>query len=163
MKPELADRLTKFLLMLGSDADGEVVNAARALVRTLEAEKLDLHDLAGALALVPGRAAPASMTPDDPTAAWARPRPESAAEALGIYCERRYLTPWKRVAFDLMKLNQSIPKRYGGKCLMPHQVLILQRIQHGGTPTIAEAHAIRRMDSLLRTAHRAQQADQKAA
>lgn len=89
--------------------------------------------------------------------------PESAAEALGIYCERGYLTPWKRVAFDLVKLNQSIPKRYGGKCLMPHQVLILQRIQHGGTPTIAEAHAIRRMDSLLRTAHRAQQADQKAA
>ncbi|MEG9503905.1 MAG: hypothetical protein MIN69_18935 [Methylorubrum extorquens] len=163
MKPEVADRLTKLLLLLGSAVDGEVLNAARALVRVLDAEDMDLHDLAGALALVPGRAAPASMSPADPTAAWSRPSPESATDALGIHCERGYLTPWKTAAFDLLKMNQTVPKRYGGKCLLPHQILILQRIQHGGTPTIAEAHAIRRMDSLLRTAQRAQQADPKAA
>lgn len=160
MKADLADRLTKIILMLGGDRDGEVLNAARLLVRTLEAEGMDLHDLTGALKLAPGRAAPENM---DPTAAWAGPTPESATEAWGLACERGYLRPWKSLATELLKANSSIPKRYGGKCLAKHQVLILQRIQHGGTPTIAEAHAMRRMDEQLRTARKAQETDQHQA
>jgi len=34
--------------LLSSDRDGEVVAAARAIMRTLQAEKLDIHVLAGA-------------------------------------------------------------------------------------------------------------------
>ncbi|QGY01471.1 hypothetical protein MMSR116_05820 [Methylobacterium mesophilicum SR1.6/6] len=161
MRADFTDRLAKLLLMLGSDVDGEVVNAARMLVRTLASEDMDLHDLAAALKLAPGRIAPDNM---DPTAPWAYgPRPESPSEAWGLTCERGYMRPWKSLAFELLKLNHKIPKRYGGKCLMPHQVLILQRMQQGGRPTIAEAHAIRLMDNLLRTAQRAQEADQRKA
>src|SRR5262249_35397989 len=42
-------KIAKRLLLLGSDKDGEVLAAARALVRRLEAEGRDLHDLAAVL------------------------------------------------------------------------------------------------------------------
>ncbi len=35
--------------MLSSDRDGDVIAAARAILRTLRAEKLDIHALAGAI------------------------------------------------------------------------------------------------------------------
>lgn len=43
---EITPKLGKFVRLLGSDNDGEVVAAARALVRTLTAQGCDLHDLA---------------------------------------------------------------------------------------------------------------------
>jgi hypothetical protein len=43
------ERLKKFFLLLGSDKPGEVVAAAHALVRTLNSDGRDLHDLVGAL------------------------------------------------------------------------------------------------------------------
>jgi hypothetical protein len=42
----IAPKLGKLLRMLASDHDGEVVAATRAIRRTLEAEKLDIHALA---------------------------------------------------------------------------------------------------------------------
>jgi hypothetical protein len=42
----IADRLGKLIKMLSSDRDGEIVAAARAIMRTLQAEKLDIHALA---------------------------------------------------------------------------------------------------------------------
>src|SRR5260370_14696966 len=42
----IADRLGKFIRLLSSDKDGEVVAAARAIIRTLHSEKLDIHVLA---------------------------------------------------------------------------------------------------------------------
>jgi citrate synthase len=41
-----ADRVGKLIRMLSSPNDGEVVAAARALMRTLESEGNDIHDLA---------------------------------------------------------------------------------------------------------------------
>jgi hypothetical protein len=41
-----ADKIGKLLKMLSSSSDGEVVAAARALLRTLESEGSDIHDLA---------------------------------------------------------------------------------------------------------------------
>jgi len=43
---EITPKLGKFVRLLGSDNEGEVVAAARALVRTLTAQGCDLHDLA---------------------------------------------------------------------------------------------------------------------
>jgi hypothetical protein len=45
----IAHQLGKMVLMLSSDHDGEVVNAARAIDRVLRANRLDWHDLAQAL------------------------------------------------------------------------------------------------------------------
>jgi hypothetical protein len=41
-----AERLTQLVLMLSSTHDGEVVNAARAIGRLLDAERVDWHMLA---------------------------------------------------------------------------------------------------------------------
>jgi hypothetical protein len=48
MKPlaPVADKLGKFIRLLKSNRDGEVVAAARAIVRTLEGAGADIHDLA---------------------------------------------------------------------------------------------------------------------
>jgi hypothetical protein len=46
----IADKLGLLIPRLASDHDGEVVATARAIQRTLAAEKLDLHDLAATLA-----------------------------------------------------------------------------------------------------------------
>lgn len=52
-------KVTKSLLVLGSDREGEVVSAARALTRLLASVGLDLHDLALVVAApVPARRGP---------------------------------------------------------------------------------------------------------
>jgi hypothetical protein len=45
----IAPRLKKLLLMLSSDRDGEVLNAAHLISSTLRASGRDWHDLAGVL------------------------------------------------------------------------------------------------------------------
>src|SRR5262245_45244359 len=46
LAPLLTGKLGRFIRLLGSDQDGEVVAAARALVRTLSSAGADLHALA---------------------------------------------------------------------------------------------------------------------
>jgi hypothetical protein len=41
-----SDKIGKLIKMLSSSNDGEVVAAARAIMRTLEAEGTDIHELA---------------------------------------------------------------------------------------------------------------------
>ena len=55
-------RLEKLLLMLSSESDGEVVNAARAIGRTLETSGFDWHDLATSLRM-PATAKPRTRKP----------------------------------------------------------------------------------------------------
>jgi hypothetical protein len=45
----IADKLKRFVRLLSSDRDGEVVAAARAIMRTLNNAKLDVHALADAI------------------------------------------------------------------------------------------------------------------
>jgi hypothetical protein len=47
----VADRLGKLLRLLSSDRDGEVISAARAIVRTLGGAGLDIHALAESLGI----------------------------------------------------------------------------------------------------------------
>jgi hypothetical protein len=69
---QITARLKKLLLMLSSDGDGEVVNAARLIESTLRDAGHDWHDLAGALT--------------EPTAApqpkWSRPPPRDDSAPL---------------------------------------------------------------------------------
>jgi hypothetical protein len=53
---QIAPRLKKLLLMLSSERDGEVVNAARLINTTLRGADADWHDLVAGL-LTPARAA----------------------------------------------------------------------------------------------------------
>src|SRR5262249_2960317 len=52
---QIAPRLKKLLLMLSSERDGEIVNAARLINRTLRGAGADWHDLVAGL-LTPARA-----------------------------------------------------------------------------------------------------------
>jgi hypothetical protein len=64
---QIAPRLKKLLLMLSSDRDGEVVNAARLIGSTLRDAGHDWHDLAGALTeSPPSKARPRRPPPRDP-------------------------------------------------------------------------------------------------
>jgi hypothetical protein len=49
----IADKLQRFIRLLASDRDGEVVAAARALVRTLKTNGADIHALADAIVQSP--------------------------------------------------------------------------------------------------------------
>jgi hypothetical protein len=50
---DIADRLTKLLLMLSASNDGEVLAAARAIDRVLENEHRDWHDLVRPICATP--------------------------------------------------------------------------------------------------------------
>jgi hypothetical protein len=54
----LSPRLAQLIRLLGSDKDGEILSAARAIFRTLASAGLSLHELA---ALVEEAAAPAAI------------------------------------------------------------------------------------------------------
>jgi hypothetical protein len=68
----IAPRLKKLLLMLSSDREGEVVNAARLIGSTLQGAGHDWHDLAGALtdSTIPPRARAASPGCDPDAVDW---------------------------------------------------------------------------------------------
>jgi hypothetical protein len=50
MTPKLAERLSKLIPRLATDADGEVLATVRAIRAALQSESLDLHDLAASIA-----------------------------------------------------------------------------------------------------------------
>lgn len=49
ISPELGNKLGKMIRMLSSSNDGDIISAARAINKTLKANKLDIHALADAL------------------------------------------------------------------------------------------------------------------
>jgi hypothetical protein len=74
---QIAPRLKKLLLMLSSDREGEVVNAARLIGSTLQDAGHDWHDLAGALtelAVQPQRDSHAREHRDSDSVGWREQR-----------------------------------------------------------------------------------------
>lgn len=51
----IADKLKRFIRLLSSDSDGEVIAAARALNRTLKGARLDIHTLADSIGQANGK------------------------------------------------------------------------------------------------------------
>ena len=86
-----ADRLTQLVLMLSSAHDGEVVNAARAIGRLLDTERVDWHMLAN------GICQPRPPPPDDH---YSNSHWRSAAE----FCARHpdLLNDWQQGFIDSM-------------------------------------------------------------
>jgi hypothetical protein len=66
---QIAPRLKKLLLMLSSDRDGEVVNAARLIDTTLRGAGCDWHDLTTRL-LVPGETQTSRSDRNDDSQDW---------------------------------------------------------------------------------------------
>lgn len=58
MTPKLAERLSKLIPRLATEADGEVLATVRAIRAALQSDGLDLHDLASSIAKTKILAAP---------------------------------------------------------------------------------------------------------
>ena len=96
--PTIAPKLAKIIPMLSSPNDGEVVNTARAIERTLKGIGADWHDLAKALT-APAMARPeaAEPKPKPPRQDWESPRYTTAPPRW------RSLQPGERImAFDVI-------------------------------------------------------------
>jgi hypothetical protein len=117
----VAPKLSKLIPMLSSTADGEVVNTARAIERTLKGIGADWHDLAAALmALSKPRTEP--VAPEPQPRAYERPKPSGprrwedmshidricALDWLRFWGE---LSPWERkLAGDIEDLIAAKPR-----------------------------------------------------
>jgi len=111
LAPHVRPKVARVIAMLATDHDGEALAAVRALHRVLDANGLDLNDLA---AVIEGR-----QTAQD------RPgRQEPHAEAmLKALLASAVLTPWERgYCSDLARLI------YRGEALTPGQIAKLREI-----------------------------------
>jgi hypothetical protein len=80
-------QIRKLIRLLGSDRDGEVLGAARAIVRVLHGVGLDLHDLAATLEAPRTRPPRFRSPPPPPSSNW-RVDLELAAHQLGLLNDR---------------------------------------------------------------------------
>lgn len=166
---ELNERLAKLILMFASDKDGEVVNAVRAVGRSLEGDGLDFHYLAdmvrlSRVGLRPPRAGAGRFNFADefresapPTA---RPDPGALTSKLGIpLFTRDHVDSWGQVARYCLEENRKIPKAFGGKFLQPWQMSLLGRIQDGAWPKNCEATML---ETVVARCHQARDAQRRA-
>lgn len=101
------DRLSKFLLLLSSDKDGEVLAAASALQRCLKANGNDLHDLVDALK------APAAPIAFDASS----PRHQVIAD-------------------KILSIDDAFVRKRGRHCLREHELNFVQQMRERiGKPT----------------------------
>lgn len=89
----LAPKLTKLVLLLGSDKPGEVVAAAAAIGRTLQAGGADWHDLAEVIAR-PGREA--EPPPHSGLRRWQDIAHGDRVTWLGAMIRSQALSDWER-------------------------------------------------------------------
>ncbi len=132
----VAIKIRKLLPLLGSDKDGEVLGAARAIHRTLQSAGSDLHDLAARLE---GNNAPdPKLDADPPPQAWKPPprrkpaapcrwgdlSPDERKDALGVISTLP-LSEWEwRFVANITGLIHQTPRG----SLSPKQVEILNRL-----------------------------------
>lgn len=173
---EIAERLEKLILLLGSSNDGEALGAARAIDRTLRSAGLDFHALAASVR--PGAAeAPRIVYRDVPYAtadfnyadALRRARPpvseHEPADALirsfglPIYTKER-LAPWWDVGRHCLELNRTIPRKHGGRFLRDFELKIIRDIASGArTPTNFQASWL---ETVVARCHQARDAERRA-
>lgn len=158
---DITPKLAKLLPLLASNHDGEVVAAARAIVRTLTAAGSDLHALAVALEpspfdwrdLVRQAIERASAEPIRPQVDPDAPEAPSKRWGLPIWGVKK-VEPWAVVAGHCLQLDWTIPKAVGGKFLTKDERQRLKKFEQWRTPvtnadaewieaTVAKCHAAR--------------------
>lgn len=167
---ELAEKLAKLLPMLGSDQDGEVANAARQIKKALANEKLDFHDLVHTISRRADRQSYKPQKGSDPfnfanafregTDASENTHPGAMTSRFGLPIHNESeLHSWGSVAQYCIKMNKSIPKRYGGKFLLDWQLKMLSVIAEGVWPNNSNAKLI---ETILARCHQARDAQRAA-
>jgi hypothetical protein len=138
----VANKLGKLLRLLSSDRDGEVVGAARAIVRTLDSAGLDIHALAAGLESSNGKKF-------------------SEADALEIY--RRGMEDGKRAAEGggFHSVDEPTWHEIACECAAHDDRLrdererqfvrdMVRRTVRGGVPTEKQAHWLRAVYARVR-------------
>ena len=168
------DRLAKLLPLLSSDKDGEVVAAARAISRTLTAAGSDWHGLVAAMVVTrtgwrPSKTTSGAFNYAD-TFQEADPlfegpeHPEALSRRFGlaIYSTER-IEPWPEVARHCLKLNQTLPKKHGGKRLETWQKDMLRTfVDDRRQPTNRQVEWIQKLLARLHQARDAARPTEKA-
>lgn len=96
MTPALARRLGKAVALLGSDQDGEVLAAARAIGRTLDAAGMDWHRLAALVSAEAARQAAPGFT-------FTGLPPRTARKLMALLARQPGTTPADRVRLERLR------------------------------------------------------------
>jgi hypothetical protein len=96
MTPALARRLGKAVALLGSPADGEVIAAARAIGRTLDAAGMDWHALAALVSAEAARQAAPRFT-------FATSAPRTARKLMAHLARQPGVTPADRARLERLR------------------------------------------------------------
>lgn len=96
MAPALARRLGKAVALLGSPADGEVIAAARAIGRTLDAAGMDWHGLAALVSAEAARQAAPAFT-------FATTAPRTARKLMAHLARQPGATPGDRLRLERLR------------------------------------------------------------
>lgn len=132
-------RLAKLLPMLSSDNDGEAMAALRMVRKALADHGADLHDLTETV--VHGKIVMAPRSPEPPHnyadtyggADRSGPHdfhPSARTRKFGLpIWHHGEIIPWWDVARECLRLNKSIPKKLGGRFLLPVHVTLLTAIE----------------------------------
>jgi hypothetical protein len=166
----LVDRLSKLIPMLGSDQDGEVINAARAIQRALTAENLDLHAVVEAidsgartrsgLRVRPGRPFNYASAKREADPLFAVPEPDAATPKFGLpLAGPDSVESWAQVAAYCLRINKEIPKKFGGRSLKDFELRLLDMITRYHWPTNREAVVV---ETILARCHQARDAQRSA-
>ena len=135
----VSPKLSKLILLLSSNQDGEVVAAARAIGRTLSGAGMDWHNLVKALTTPPVPPAnPSNATSSGPKAkAYSPPRPSPGPPRwrsldsgerlmhLDYICYMGSLSPWER---SFAKSIEALLETRPYATLSPKQIQILDSL-----------------------------------
>jgi hypothetical protein len=142
----VADKLGKLLRLLSSDRDGEIVGAARAIVRTLDGAGLDIH------ALAEGIGAPADgkkkFSEADAAEIYRRGVEDGkrAAESENIGFRSVDEPTWHEIACDCAAHDDRLRDERERQFVRD----MVRRTVRGGVPTEKQAHWLRAVYARVR-------------
>jgi hypothetical protein len=115
--PKIRERLATFLLLLGSDQDGEVIAAARAAGRLLKSFDLDWHDVANRVtgvgpALSARRTAPSQKRTSTAPKNAANLRDNRSRAREMLHNDRPWLTPQQREWLEKLAVEDPSKRRH---------------------------------------------------
>ncbi len=125
------ERIGKLLPLLGSNQNGEVVAAARAIERTLRADGKDWHTLVASIGTAPRRAQPASNH-------WSGLHWRSTAEFCAAHAQ--YLNGWEAGFVDSLLKRRYPPTDKQAACLENIRQKILDMTDGCRAPGAARAN-----------------------
>ena len=142
----IADKVKRFIRLLSSDSDGEVVAAARALNRTLKGARLDIHALADSINGVNGK----KWGDDHVLEAYKRGVEDGRREAESEPMFRNANIDAEPTWHDIATECAARPNRMHSERERQFVNDMVRRTVHGGEPTEKQASWLRKIYARVR-------------